>query len=164
MWRHVWRIFKAEHATNVIWVWSPNIQKRSHPGMPDLSAEYPGDKYVDWVGIDGYYYSHTNNDQSFKDVFDPTMAQLRQAAPNKPWLISETGVALGPNKPAQIKNLLHGVLNHPRLNGFVYFDQYKPYDRSDWRFDAPGDSASLQAFTAGIDNHGYATGKPGSLS
>jgi mannan endo-1,4-beta-mannosidase len=162
MWRHVWRIFNNVGATNVIWVWSPNFQSATHHGLPDLSASYPGDKYVDWVGIDGYYYNDPN--QTFDGLFGSTMSQLRQTAPNKPWLIAETGVGTGPNKPAQITDLLHGVRTHKRFNGLVYFDQFKPYDRSDWRFDAPGDTASLNAFTTGINNSKYAAGKPGSFS
>jgi mannan endo-1,4-beta-mannosidase len=162
MWRHVWQIFQDQGATNVLWVWSPNFQSAKHTGYPDLSASYPGDAYVDWVGIDGYYYN--NPTQTFGGLFDSTIKQLKTAAPNKPWLISETGVGSGPNKPAQITNLLKAVLARSRFNGMVYFDQYKPYDRSDWRFDAPNDTADLNAFSTGINKSGYAAGVPGSFS
>src|SRR5581483_5048392 len=33
MWRHVWKIFQSEGATNVIWVWSPNFSSAKHTGM-----------------------------------------------------------------------------------------------------------------------------------
>jgi mannan endo-1,4-beta-mannosidase len=165
MWRHVWRIFQTEHATNVIWMWSPNIQSLKHPSEPALSANYPGDKFVDWVGLDGYYYdakAGTSNDQSFSDVFKPTITQLKTAAPHKPWMVAETGVAAGTNKPAEITNLLHQVAKRKRFNGFVYFDQYKPNDRSDWRLDDT--QASLDAFRNGVKRHRYAAGKPCTLS
>jgi hypothetical protein len=163
MWRHVWRIFQNQHATNVLWVWSPNFQGPRHPGVPDLTSAYPGDKYVDWVGIDGYYYNTPG--QTFKNLFGSTMQQLRPAASNKPWMIAETGVGTysDPNeKPRQIKNLLRAVAHRKKFNGFVYFNQFKPYDRSDWRFDA--NAASLSAFRAGIHRKVYASGKPGSFS
>jgi Glycosyl hydrolase family 26 len=161
MWHHVWTIFQKEKATNVIWVWSPNFQGLKHTGYPDLSAEYPGSKYVDWVGMDGYYYNDPS--QTFKGLFGPTMQQLKPFASDKPWLVAETGVGDYTDdpsvKPRQIANLLHSVASHHRLNGFVYFDQYKPYDRSDWRFDAKDPSSSLNAFSQGINDPSFANGK-----
>lgn len=159
MWRHVWAIFNHQHASNVIWVWSPNFQGLKHPGYPALSAEYPGPQYVDWVGIDGYYYN--NPSQTFKGLFGPTIQQLKTVSPNKPWLVAETGVGTysdSPStKPKQISNLLRAVAARSRFNGFVYFDQNKPYDRSDWRFD--GDQSSLDAFKQGVSDPTYANGK-----
>jgi beta-mannanase len=163
MWRHVWRIFHHQGASNVIWVWSPNIQSKKHPRYPDLSVSYPGDKFVDWVSIDGYYYSQTDDNQHFADVFGPTMSQLDSVVPHKPRFIGETGVMSGSHKPAQITNLINRVAKADKLNGFVYFNQFKPYDRSDWRFDAPGDTASKNAFADAISNPKFANGKPGSL-
>ncbi len=44
-WRHIHDIFEQEGATNVRWVWAPNVK----PGLPTPYAElYPGDDYVDW--------------------------------------------------------------------------------------------------------------------
>jgi hypothetical protein len=162
MWRHVWKIFRNQDADNVLWVWSPNYQSAKHKTLPDLSATYPGKKYVDWVGIDGYYYNDPS--QTFDGLFGSTIDQLKSVAPKKPWLIAETGVGTGPTKSSQITNLLHAVAHHSRFNGFIYFDQGETDgDRSDWRFDAPGDTADLQAFSAGINHHAYAAGKPGTL-
>jgi beta-mannanase len=162
MWRHVWRIFQAVHATNVLWVWSPNFQSLKHTGYPDLAAGYPGDKFVDWVGIDGYYYNNPN--QTFDGLFGPTIQQVQVAAPNKPLMIAETGVGTYPDpatKAGQITNLLHAVATDNRINGVVYFDLHKNNDRSNWRLDET--PQSLAAFTAGIASSTFATGKPGTL-
>ena len=51
-WRHVHDIFTNLHADNAIWVWSPNIV-RPVPSV-QLKPLYPGDDYVDWVGMVGY--------------------------------------------------------------------------------------------------------------
>jgi hypothetical protein len=163
MWRHVVTIFRNQGATNVIWVWSPNFQSLAHAGYPDLSASYPGNGYVDWVGIDGYYYN--NPQQTFKGLFGPTIQQLKPFAHTKPWLIAETGVGTYPDsttKPSQIRNLLNAVAGRKRFNGVTYFDEDKANDRSDWKFDS--DQDSLAAFKAGIANPVYAHGKAGSFS
>ncbi|MBV9485279.1 MAG: hypothetical protein JO246_04410 [Frankiaceae bacterium] len=164
MWRHVWHVFHHKGADNVIWVWSPNIQSLKHKSEPGMSEIYPGDKYVDWVGLDGYYYdaaAGTSNNQSFDDVFGATIKQLTPVASHKPWLVAETGVAKGTHKPAEIKDLIHTVADSKLFNGFVYFNQYKSNDRSDWRFDA--DQESLAAFKDAISSHVFANGKPGSF-
>jgi hypothetical protein len=157
MWRHVRRIFTSVGATNVLWLWSPNIQG-PHAPLPNLATSYPGKKWVDWVGIDGYY---NTPQRTFSNLFGPTMKLLAKVAPLKPWIIAETGVGSSARKPAQIKNLLNGVLRHKRLNGFVYFEQHKKTDRSFWPFVDPTYPGSLRAFRAGIDRAAYASGKPG---
>jgi len=45
-WQHVVSIFKEAGATNVRWVWSPNVNCE---GQCPFQAFYPGDSWVDWV-------------------------------------------------------------------------------------------------------------------
>jgi hypothetical protein len=155
MWRHVRRIFRSVHATNVLWVWSPNIQSRAHPGLPALRKSYPGNHYVNWVGIDGYFYHHPN--ETFHGLFGPTITQLSRFAARKPWIIAECGVGSGPSKPRQIASLLAGVAHSKRFDGVNYFDTNKPWNRSDWALDET--SASLRAFRKGINRSAYAASR-----
>lgn len=57
-WRRVVDIYRAVGATNVSWAWVVNGFPREagqQPGIDrNLAAYYPGDAYVDWVGIDVY--------------------------------------------------------------------------------------------------------------
>jgi len=49
MWRGMYSRFTFYHGlNNLIWVWSPNISQG------DMTSFYPGDEYVDIVGLDGY--------------------------------------------------------------------------------------------------------------
>jgi len=50
-WRHVHDIFTSVGVTNVTWVWCPNVE---YTGSTSLASLYPGDSYVDWVGISVY--------------------------------------------------------------------------------------------------------------
>ncbi len=67
-WRHIVSLFRADGVTNVQWVWSPNVQEGSkYP----ISPYFPGDEWIDYVGLDGYNWG-TNNQgtwQSAQDVF-----------------------------------------------------------------------------------------------
>jgi beta-mannanase len=52
MWRHVWKIFRHEHAFNVRWVWSPNLWPYTDQQFDRITRSYwPGAKYVDIVGM-----------------------------------------------------------------------------------------------------------------
>src|SRR3954468_832131 len=55
--RHVHDVITSAGATNVIWVWSP-ITVISRPNVP-LAPLYPGDGYVDWLGLSVYFSSPT---------------------------------------------------------------------------------------------------------
>jgi len=54
-WRLVHRVMREE-APNVAMVWVPNVM----PEEP-IPAFYPGDEYVDWVGVNFYAVHHHNN-------------------------------------------------------------------------------------------------------
>jgi mannan endo-1,4-beta-mannosidase len=75
-WRHVHDIFTQIGANNVIWVWSPNIV---YGDTTDLAELYPGNNYVDWIGLSGYYGTPGMMQyRSFNATFGQTIAQLRR--------------------------------------------------------------------------------------
>jgi Glycosyl hydrolase family 26 len=141
MWRHVWKIFRRQGVHNVIWVWSPNLL---YPGGVDrLGQMYPGNAYVDIVGLDGYLRGPK---ATISSAFGGILTKLASVAPQKPWLVAETGVSGGAKQPAGLKALLHMVATNKRLIGLVYFDQDGP--RADWRFTTT--RKSLKAFKIGL--------------
>jgi mannan endo-1,4-beta-mannosidase len=158
MWRHVYRIFAAAKATNVLWVWSPNWQTLKAGKSLSFKEFYPGQNYVDWVGIDGYYAA---TGTTFNSQFGDTIKQVTRVAPHKPWILSETAVGSHPGKASEIKNLLNSVAQNKHFNGLVYFDDHKSTDRSFWPFQDPSYPGSIVAFRKGIDQKAYASGKPG---
>jgi mannan endo-1,4-beta-mannosidase len=115
-WRHIVRLFRTLGATNVTWLWTVNTIHRGQ-GVPSPRAWWPGNSYVTWVGIDGYY---TNRSATFASVFGPTIVTLR-ALTHDPILIAETAVAPAANQPAKIDDLFAGVHLYGLL-GFVWFD------------------------------------------
>jgi len=55
MWRAVYDIFqdKVLCSDGIRWLWSINAETTADV---DVAAYYPGDAYVDWVGVDGYNF------------------------------------------------------------------------------------------------------------
>ena len=58
---HVWNIFKQEGVENVTWIWCPNNGSSPAESWNTPDAYYPGDDYVDWVGMDGYNFGTTQS-------------------------------------------------------------------------------------------------------
>jgi beta-mannanase len=158
MWRHVHDIFVGEGATNVRWVWSPNVD---YPGAPALEAMYPGDAYVDWVALDGYNWGLTNGYtpwRSFSAVFGNSYLRLGRLT-QKPVMIAEVGsVEAGPpagqSKASWIASALEAELpvNFPRVRAFVWFDQNNGGGQD---FRIASSPSSLAAFRQAINRSTY---------
>ena len=65
-WRHVVTVFRQAGATNVTWLWVMSGHSRATGHPRDW---WPGARYVDWVGVDGYYFKRTN---TFRTVIGET--------------------------------------------------------------------------------------------
>jgi hypothetical protein len=53
-WRRIVTIFREVGATNVKWLWSPNGCGKCPTGFPTLRSLYPGDRYVDYLGMSAF--------------------------------------------------------------------------------------------------------------
>ena len=143
-WRHVHEVVTAAGATNIEWVWSPNVVNPV-PDV-DLAAYWPGPAYVDVVGIVGYFTDEHGED-TYQDLFGRTEAVV-DAFAHKPFLITESGAQQGPDKAAWVADLLTGVRTDTAMLGLVYFDEGSAQGkRDDWTLE--DDPAALAAWRAG---------------
>ncbi|WP_346533345.1 glycosyl hydrolase [Micromonospora sp. DPT] len=128
-WRHVHDVFEAAGVKNVIWTWSPNV--RWDDSTPKLSTLYPGDDYVDWVGLSGYYGPGAlSTYRSFDAIFNPTIKEIR-AFTHKPLVITETAASDGDGRKAEwIKQTFQLLPRHRDIIGLIWFEANKEVD---WR-------------------------------
>lgn len=162
MWRKVWDIFQAEGANQyAVWLWSPNRINRlkaQYASVDYTRSLYPGDQYVDWVGMSGYYRAYSPAETaSFDATFGPTLAQLRAIAPAKRIFLSEVGATeIGGQKPTWTASFFRGI-NDPAnadIVGFGWFNlvvtSFADADTNtnDFRLDAT--SQSRTAFAGGL--------------
>ena len=143
-WRHLHDLFVAEGATNVRWMWSPNVE---FPGSATLAALYPGDAYVDLIGVDGYNWGDSPGHmwQSPSQVFTPTLAALEELSA-KPLMIAEVGSSPnGGDKAAWITDFVAMVRADSRVRGFIWFDADK---EQDWRI--ASSAQTLAAFSSAV--------------
>jgi mannan endo-1,4-beta-mannosidase len=136
-WQHIVTVFDHLGARNVTWLWTANIV---HPGGAIASPApwWPGNKYVTWVGLDGYYYKPS---WKFAPLFGPTIAAIRQFT-HAPMLIAETSVSPTANQPAKINDLFAGI----RLYGLLGFVWFNSIHNVDWRLSNP---SAIDAFRKG---------------
>ncbi|UQU68281.1 hypothetical protein COUCH_19205 [Couchioplanes caeruleus] len=141
-WRRLRSIFADEGATNVSWVWGPNWNSSPVADWNTYAALYPGDKYVDWVGVSGYNLHHETPETLFGPIY-------RSYAARKPILISEVGAVDrgGRTKGDWITLFAQWVQAHPAVGGVVWFDtDTHPGFTEKWRIDT--DPQSLAAYVA----------------
>ncbi len=154
-WRHVHDIFAQVGATNVTWVWCPNVE---YPGSLPLDNLYPGDAYVDWVCMDGYNggpnQSQPADWQTFQEIFGPTYDRLSQISPAKPMMIAETSsTEVGGSKAGWIADALTNQLpvHFPKVKAFVWFNWN--LQGMDWVIESS--PAAQAAFAKGIASDYY---------
>lgn len=138
-WRHIVTLFRRLGAQNVTWLWTINtIHKQT--GVPSPGPWWPGNSYVNWVGIDGYFI---NSSSVFDSVFGPTIVYVHTLT-HDPILIAETSATPVASQPAKIAELFAGIHLYGLL-GFIWFDASH---KVNWSLSSP---AAVAAFRQGAN-------------
>jgi hypothetical protein len=157
-WRHAVEIFRSAGARNVRWVWCPNVD--DYGALP-FAALYPGDSWVDWVGMDGYNFGASQDWQSFTAIFASSYDMLSRMTA-KPMMIAETGASEnGGSKAAWISNAFdREIPRFTRLRALVWFNGTGGAGE-DFRFNSSPDAA--MAFRRALASPRYAADGPSLL-
>jgi endoglucanase len=141
-WRHVVSIFRSAGATNVRFVFSPNIIS---PNSPDFTPMYPGDRYVDRVALDGYNWGRAVPGQHWRSlyqIFAPSYAVMARLS-SRPMMLAETAsTEIGGNKAAWITHAFRrNMARFPRVRAVVWFNRRK---ETNWQINSS--AAALGAY------------------
>jgi hypothetical protein len=162
VWKYVVDRFKKIGADNVKWLWVP------HGPSTDLSTEswnqvsnyWPGDAYVDWIGLDGYNFYPQDPwggvrplrdfDNCFRALYDSCAVLGKQ-----PMMIAEfgTGEFQSENfdKAAWVTDAFSKIkTDYPRVKIFTWFNINKELD---WRINSSPES--LNAFRKAMEDPYY---------
>jgi hypothetical protein len=146
--RYLHKIFDEEKATNVLWVWCPNVAMAGALGEPwnAYPNYYPGDEYVDWLCVDGYNWGTSqswSSWQSFDQIYQPSYLQLQALNASKPIMIGEfASTEKGGDKAAWIIDTFKRIPTaYPQIRMVFWFSINK---ETDWRIDSS--ETSLKAF------------------
>lgn len=142
-WRYVWQKFYDAQTTaghhNVQWLWAPNWGSNPSDSWNAIDNYYPGDAYVDWIGLSGYnWYPFLGYSapQSYQDLYDGVLTSL-QCAHAKPILHAEIGSTntSAQSKGSWVTNAYASMQTYPLLRAVVWFNDYAYHntDRPDFR-------------------------------
>ena len=97
MWRHVHDAFtvRGMDSTRLQWVWSPN---RADYGGVTAEQVFPGDAYVDWLGLDGYNRALEEQSQGWRSVattFDRMLARMRKLSQRPVAIVESATTSFG---------------------------------------------------------------------
>jgi hypothetical protein len=140
--RRLHRIFGEQGADNVAWVWSPNWNYNPREAWNRTEEYYPGDEYVDWVGVSGYNLHQESPSTLFDTIY-------QQYSPVKPIIITETGAMEkgGSTKADWIADFRKYVEQRPAIGAVSWFDTDTHFSYPEkWRVDT--DPKSLATYKA----------------
>jgi hypothetical protein len=163
MWRRIWQ-YVADRAAgvaagtgtgtatrNVSFFWCPNYWLSASLAQPGFNR-YPGDKYVDWVGIDAY--ARANTGATPDSLFGFAMNEL-ETKTTKPIAIGEWGVmdSVGGAGKAAFFNTFFGTYlqKHPRIKAANYFHNSGADGNDNW---IPTIEANRVAYATGVASVG----------
>ncbi len=145
-------VYVAEKARQI----APNVALVFSPGYVSswgdtMTNYYPGDEYVDWVGM-SLYMNHHNEENNlyfgygdFCDAILNAEEVVKTFGDRKPILVSEGGALVtdGDFAVEQVTKM-YQVLNmvYPQIKAIVYFDRHAPESDNVYTLDANSDILS----------------------
>lgn len=135
--RHIERTIEGAGADNITWAWHVNGDSVPDTPWNQIDRYYPGDRFVDWVGLSAYG-ALTPADQAgdwrpFRETLDEVVPELTEIAPDKPIMVFEFGMTRGSpsGTPAAFADAaLDDLLANrwPAVRGFSWWNETWPND------------------------------------
>ncbi len=141
-WRHIVDRFRAQGVSReaVQFVWSPNYASNPAVSWNTIPNYYPGDDYVEWIGLSGYnWYGADGQDpnwRSFQQIFnspDPQLGgkgvlEFLHCAYAKPIVLAEIGSVDGGSqersKAKWVRDTMQDLSAYPFIKAIVWFNDY----------------------------------------
>ena len=157
VWQRFYRIFAEEGVDNCLWVYNPNDRNAPPGKWNDSLAYYPGDGYVQLLGVTGYnngtYYTKWNEQwRDFTTIYDEIWNLYSPHFSRFPWIITEfASSSYGGDKAAWIDEMFAHIGDYPNIKLAVWFSA-ADYDgetpaRPYWLDETP---ETLAAFRRGL--------------
>lgn len=133
VYKYIYGIFKESGADNVIWVWNPNEGSFPNYDWNNELMYYPGDEYVDIVGMTAYntgtyYWEYGERWKSFSALYEKLYAEYCGRY-SQPLMITEFSCAKkGGDKVAWVENMFDKIDTYDRIKVAVWWNHvdYRP--------------------------------------
>lgn len=125
--KYIVELFKRSGTSNAYFVWNPNNVSSPYYEWNNAAMYYPGDKYVDLVGITSYNFGKTqyNDFRYFETLYDDLYWDYSRSYFGKPLMIGEFGsVENGGDKGKWISEMFELVPEkYTNIKMAVWFDE-----------------------------------------
>ena len=134
VWRYIYDVFEQNGVDNLIWVFNPNDRNYPPSEWNDFTRYWPGDDYVQMIGLTGYntgdYYADLTGEtwREFKDIYEDVQQKYGPYFGDYPWMITEFGSSsYGGDKVAWIENMFDCIDDFDNLKVAVWWS-YADFD------------------------------------
>jgi len=162
--RHLVTLFNRKGAKNITWCFHVNSESDPKTNWNTMASYYPGDAFVDWIGV-SIYGAQTTDDSSkpFQLQFSPVYKELCKISINKPLGIFEFGITENA-KPISNKEWISQFFSsindekYPRIKAIcVWHSKFKNEDGSVTNMRIDSSNAALEIFKHGVDSPKFKT-------
>ena len=165
-WIRIYEIFKQEGVNNAIWIFNPNNEDCPPSHWNSYLAYYPGDEYVDMIGMTGYntgtYYFEEFNEtwRTFDEINEAQYKKLMESFSGFPFIITEfASSSVGGNKEEWILDMFNAIKKYPNIKMALWWSS-RDYDFRDETYTQVarpyflGETPkTLQAFKKGMEEY-----------
>lgn len=124
LYRYIHDIFEKNGADNVIFIWNPNEVSFPRFSWNHSMAYYPGDHYVDVVGLTGYNTGNYYSGESWRDfesIYEPLYQEYTKRF-NHPLMITEFGSAsFGGSKEEWMRDMFAKMKKYERIKLAIWW-------------------------------------------
>lgn len=154
--KHIINIFRNVGADNVSFAFHVNYDSYPVEKWNTMSAYYPGDDYIDWIGMSIYGAQRTNDEWiDISETFDKAYKEMSELSKNKPLAVFEFGVVENEKKAEWLKSFFNLVkLNkYNRIKGLSYWhSSWENEDKSVSNMKIDSSPESLKAYRDAISD------------
>ncbi len=119
--RHIIDLFRKRNVTHITWFFHFDIYSDPDEWWNQPEYYYPGDDYIDWIGISIYGPQHPNENywETFSEILESRYRSILDVSDNKPVAVLEFGVTddhpLG-DKAEWLEDAFQTILNKKFIN------------------------------------------------
>ncbi|KRQ87301.1 Endoglucanase H precursor [Caloramator mitchellensis] len=147
---HIVNLFKTNGCNNAYFVWNPNNKSIPNYIWNDAVLFYPGNKFVDIIGMTAYNFGNTKYskfsyfDELYSDMYKTYLLNY----PNKPMMIGEfASVSSGGDRPLFIKDMFEKIkTKYKNIKIVIWFNK----NDGEYDFDLMNSDLSIKALKEGL--------------
>ncbi len=121
-WRRIYEIFREEGVDNAIWIFNPNAEECPPAHFNSYLAYYPGDEYVQMIGLTGYntgtHYAEVYMERwrTFEEIYQKPYEEYMTQFSEFPFIITEfASSSVGGDKAGWITDMFASLKKYKNI-------------------------------------------------